>query len=280
MTYKEEVVWKTYPEFPFIEVSQFGDVRTKDRYVKCKDGSKRLIKGRILKQHDNGHGYMQVEFSINNKTVNLYVHRIVAICFIPNPNNYPVVNHIDNDRTNNAVSNLEWCTKEYNEAYKKNFGTSQVEVSGRPVFAVNLETLEILWFESESEAARQLGVSVGSVNSVLQGKRIQIGGYWFTEDKNEITKEKLQEIKSNMHFLGSVIAINLSDFKVLHFRSQSETSCQLGIDNSKINTVVKGKQNKTQGWWFCYADENAVEKTRSKFGDEVAEKVEELMKGD
>lgn len=56
----EEEVWKVYPEYQFIEVSNLGRVRTKDRYIQVRGQGKRLIKGRILKQKDNGHGYMVV----------------------------------------------------------------------------------------------------------------------------------------------------------------------------------------------------------------------------
>ncbi|AIS73874.1 HNH endonuclease [Lactobacillus phage Ldl1] len=202
----EKTIWKTYPEFPFVEVNQFGEVRTKDHYVRGKNGSKRLIKGRVLKQQLSNRGYIYVVFSMNNKIINLYVHRIVVTCFIPNPDNLPEVNHKDNNPTNNAVSNLEWCTRQYNNDYKKNFGTSPVEVSGRPVIAINLDSFKVLWFESQSEAARQLGVYI-----------------------------------------------------------------------TNVTKVTKGKLHKTGGCWFCYADENGVEKTRVKFGDEMAKKIEKLI---
>lgn len=48
---------------------------------------------------------------------NLYVHRLVAYNFIPNPNNYPIINHKDENRSNNNISNLEWCTVSYNNTY-------------------------------------------------------------------------------------------------------------------------------------------------------------------
>lgn len=201
----EEEVWRVYPDYDFIEVSNLGRVRTKDRYVPNRWG-KRLVKGRVLKQHLNHNGYMCIMFSVNRKYVNLRVHRMVATCFIPNPNNYPQVNHKDNDPTNNAVSNLEWCTRQYNLDYKKIFGTTPAEIFGRPVIAVNPETSEVFWFESQSEAGRQLGA-----------------------------------------------------------------------DNSAIAKVAKGKYNKTHGCWFTYADENAVEKIRSKFGDKITKKVEKLI---
>lgn len=208
MNYTEKnVIWKTYPEYPFLQANQFGEIRTKDRYVPCRNGGKRLVKGRILKQQLNKSGYMYVEFHTNGKQVYLRVHRVVATCFLPNPDNLPEVNHIDNDRTNNAVSNLEWCTSAYNHDYKKKFGTSPAEVQGRPTIAVDPETSEVFWFKSQHEAARQLGVDVRNVNS-----------------------------------------------------------------------VVKDKRNKTGGYWFTYADENTVEKTRAKFGDKIANKIEKLMR--
>ena len=134
------------------------------------------------------------------------------------------------------------------------------------------------WFETRSEAARQLGVPPQSICAVINGRLKLAGGYWFTEDESEITEEKIQEIRASMYFLGGVIAVNLDSFEVLWFRSQHEASYQLDILNQYINAVVKGKQHKTHGYWFCYADENATEKARAKFGEEVARKVEELMR--
>ena len=276
MTDTEEV-WKTYPDYNFIEVSNLGRVRTKDRTVTRSDGRKQFIKGRFLKQQRGRGGYMYVHFRVSGRSVNLLVHRMIAITFIPNPNNYPEVNHIDNDRTNNVVSNLEWCTRKYNEAYKKNFGTSVVEVLGRPVFAVNLETGNVLWFETRSEASRQLGISNSQICAVIKGKLNQAGGYWFTENESEITEEKIQEIKDNMRSYP-VIAVNPETSEVFRFKSQSEAARQLDISQGYINGVIKGLYNKAKGWWYCYADKNVVEETRKKFGDEVACKVEELMK--
>lgn len=279
MVEKEAVVWRQYPEYPFIEVSQFGQIRTKDRYITDKNGKKRLIRGRILKQELNPYrgGYMSVKFNVNGKTIHLYVHRAVAICYISNPDKLPQVNHIDNDPTNNVVSNLEWCTGQYNNDYKKKFGTSPAQVQGKSVFAINLETLEVSRFKSQCEASRKLGISQREIWSVINGKRIQTRGYLFTEDESEVTKERIQKIKSKMRFHGGVIAINLSGFKVFYFNSQSEAASQLNIDISSICAVVHGRLNTTGGFWLCKSDSNTIEKTRNKFGDEIARKVEELM---
>ena len=175
---KQKEVWKTYPEHPWIEVSNLGRVKTKDRVVMRKDGKKYPVKGQVLKQQLNKRGYLFIRFSVNGKGVNRYVHRMVAITFIPNPNNYPEVNHIDNNPINNSASNLEWCTDQYNQNYKKNFGTSPAEVFGHPVFAVDLETRVVSRFESQSEAARKLGVYAENINKVVKGKLIQTGSIY------------------------------------------------------------------------------------------------------
>lgn len=270
---KEQEVWKTFPEYHFIEVSNLGRVRTKNRYVTRKNGNRQFIKGRVLKQQLNPCGYMYVGFRAKGKYVKLRVNRMIAITFIPNSNNYPEVNHIDCDPTNNRWNNLEWCTSKYNSQYREKYGKSL----GKHVFGVNLKTFEVLQFSSISEASRQLGISQGNIHAVLNGEYLQANKYWFTEDRSEITEEKIREIKDNMR-LCPVIAINLNNFKVLWFESQHEAARQLGVNQASISNVIRGKQNKACEYWFCNADKNSVEKVRSKFGDEIAEKVEKLIR--
>ena len=267
------ITWKTYQRYPFIEVNQFGEIRMKDRCVSGKNGRKRLYKGYVLKQYLSNNGYMQVQFKVNGKTIHLYVHRIVAESFIPNPLGFPEVNHIDCNRINNAVSNLEWCTRSYNRQYREKYG----EAWGRPIFAVNLETYEVLQFKSQKEAELKLGIDKSAIGKVIRGQLKTAGNFWFTEDKKEITKEKILEIKANMRFPGGVIAINLDTFKVLYFKSQHEAGRQLSINPRRISDVLKGRLKTSHKFCFYCAGRNAAEKTRAKFGNELANKVEELI---
>jgi len=172
-------VWRTYPEFYFIQGSSLGRVRTFDRVVKNKNGM-RLVKGRILPQRRNRNGYLRVGFGVDGKLVNRSVHRIVASCFLPNPSQLPEVNHKNGDRTDNNVINLEWCTPEYNIEYREKHGVAL----NRPVFAINLSTLEVSSFRSQHEASRELGIANESINMVIKGKRKTAGNYWFTNANN------------------------------------------------------------------------------------------------
>ena len=173
-------LWKKHPDIDKIEVSSFGRVRS--------------VKGHYYTScHDHG-GYLLVGFRMNGKHVSKLVHRLVAQAFIPNPNNLPQVNHKDSDRTNNNVSNLEWCNNSYNQIYMEKFGISNTESRGKPVFAINLTTLEVSRFRSQHEAERALGVYQANINSVIRGRYKQTGGYWFVNDDGHKDAQIQQKI--------------------------------------------------------------------------------------
>lgn len=189
---EEQEIWKTYPEFPFLQASNLGRVRTVDRVVTRSNGRKQFVRGKVLKQRYDKDGYLYVRINMNGKRFCKKSHRIIAVCFIPNPNNYPEVNHIDNDRTNNVVSNLEWCTSQYNTAYKEKYGVPAKEatkVLRKSVIAVDLNSFEVFWFESRSEASRQLGFDNSDITMVIKERYKKTHGYWFTDaDKNAVEK--------------------------------------------------------------------------------------------
>lgn len=113
-------IWKDVVCYEgYYQVSNQGRVKRMPRYITSKNGVTRFWKGKILKQTLNPDGYPMCILSKNGKS-NLYgVHRLVAKSFIPNPEQLPVVNHKDEDKTNNNVENLEWCTVAYNNIYGK-----------------------------------------------------------------------------------------------------------------------------------------------------------------
>lgn len=191
--------WKKHPDIPGIEVSTLGRVRTLDRVVSGKGNGTYPIKGQVLKPFGNGHGYLRVGIQIDGKRTNKYVHRLVAQIFIPNHDGLPEINHKDNNPLNNNVSNLEWCTHEYNIAYKEKYGTpAKNNAPKSPVYAINLATLELSHFRSQCEASRSLGFRQGDISKVIKGNRKQTHGFWFTnadEKAENLIKKKLYDIK-------------------------------------------------------------------------------------
>ena len=96
----------------YYQISNFGRVRSL-RFRNNQVDKQRDVP-KILKPSNNGHYEFFVFRSRGNQRKRMYVHRMVAEYFIPNPNNYPVVDHIDNNRLNNRADNLQWCTQKHN----------------------------------------------------------------------------------------------------------------------------------------------------------------------
>lgn len=266
MINNEKEIWKSLPGVPGVEVSTIGNVRTLDRVVSSENGT-RFLKGRVLKQWGSGTGYLQVHIRIDGKQTNKLVHRLIAQAFIKNPDNLPQVNHRDCNRTNNNVENLEFCTPKYNSQYREKFGISNAESQGQPVFAINLDTLEVSQFPSQHEASRVLKISQGNINNVIKGRYNQVGGYWFKEDDGndiEIDNDKLNDIADSMPFTGGIFAVNLNTSEVSQFKSQSEAGQALRVDNSSISKVIKGKLKQTGGFWFTNDDNNADDTIKQK----------------
>ena len=258
-------IWKALPGVTGVEVSTLGKVRTLDKMVWNGRGTW-LMKGIILKQDDNGKGYLRVGITIDGKRVMRSVHRLVAQTFLPNPDNLPQVNHLDCNRKNNHVENLEFCDNSYNQKYREKYG----KALSQPVFAINLTTLEVSWFESQIEASRALGIDQGSISNVIKGKAKRAGGYWFKEDDGngiEIGKDKINDIVDGMRFRGGVLAVNLATLEVSRFPSRAEASRAIRADQSSIGRVIKGKQKQTGGYFFVNDDGHAVEVVKSKLHD-------------
>lgn len=114
----EPTIWKDVRGYEGVyKVSNYGDVMR----VSTVDARGHLRRERLLKKHMSKCGYLGIGLYDKGKETKFLVHRIVAEAFLKNPNNYTDVNHKDEDKTHNAVSNLEWCDRSYNCKY----GTAQ-----------------------------------------------------------------------------------------------------------------------------------------------------------
>lgn len=140
-------IWRDIPDYPNYQVSNLGNVRN----VKF---------GRIIKPSMTNKGYLRVCLWGNGESKNYRVHRLVAQAFIPNPNNYPEINHKDKNRQNNYVNNLEWCTSQYNIDYSLAKQVLQYDLSGN----------YITTWKSVNEIERCLGFFHGNISACCLGK--------------------------------------------------------------------------------------------------------------
>lgn len=119
--------------------------------------------------------YLCVTLSLCGKHINAIVHRLVAKAFVPNPKNYPEVNHIDENKLNNSVDNLEWCTRIYN----KNYGTGNnrsAEKRSRKVIQYNKDYYKE--WTSINAAARNNNVAASSIKSACDKNHKCCNYYW------------------------------------------------------------------------------------------------------
>lgn len=168
--------------FEKYRVSEFGEVFN----VKT---------GRKMKQQVNKSGYLTVSLCENKKKHTYLVHRLVAFAFLENPMGYTEVNHRDENKTNNKVENLEWCTHGYNSHYGDNAPSKQMtakimqkahESTCRSVIQYAANGLKIAEFKSVAEAARSTGVGLHNIHKCCSGKaRNKTAGGYRWEYKGE-----------------------------------------------------------------------------------------------
>ena len=148
---------------------------------------KNISTGKILSPYISGGGYPVVKLYKNKTQYNNFTHRLIAIAFIPNPNNYPFINHKDENKVNYNIDNLEWCTCQYNLTY----GTYQQRRIDKRIIPVVQKTKSgeiIKIHKSRIEAERETGIPHGNINMCISGKLKTAGGYIW-ENASEKVKE-------------------------------------------------------------------------------------------
>lgn len=142
----------------------------------------------LMKPQQNQYGYLHIGLRICNKHKNFDVHRLVAQAFIPNPNNLPCINHIDENKSNNNVENLEWCTYYYNNHYvtaRERQGNKLInrKDESKPVLQFDKNGNFINEYPSIMDAERKTGIKNSSIGSMLKCRYKTAGGYiWKYKD--------------------------------------------------------------------------------------------------
>lgn len=172
-----EEIWKDIPGYEgYYQVSNIGRVRSLDRVKR--DGIK--MKGVIRKPHIDACGYHLVALIKDCKVKNTGIHRLVAMAFIPNPDNLPQVNHIDEVRSHNSVDNLEWCSVAYNQNYghRKERSSEKLkgERNGRAILTENdVRAIRKTYIPDDNEygvraLSNKYGVKCITIQKILAGK--------------------------------------------------------------------------------------------------------------
>ena len=172
-------IWKDIPNYEgFYQISNLGNVRSVDRIVNAgiKNNNKVVKKGKILNPVKDKDGYLKVSLSKNNIRKNYFVHRLVGKVFISNNKNLKQINHKDENKENNCVSNLEWCDNKYNQ----NYGTRKMRIAkslSKPIIQYDLKGNYIKKWESATKAEENLNICRANIWKCCVGERNHAGGY-------------------------------------------------------------------------------------------------------
>lgn len=172
-------VWKDIQGYEGLyQVSNFGRVRSIDRYVPHGRLGKKFCKGCLMTPHQTNSGYLAVNLCKENKYRSFDIHRLVAAAFVPVETSDAVqVNHKDENKHNNCADNLEWCSIVYNNMYgtKRERTNSKIE---KPVVQCDLEGNPMREYKSASAAEREIGGKfTGAISHCLSGKTKTAFGY-------------------------------------------------------------------------------------------------------
>lgn len=227
-------IWKPIPRFNnLVEASNLGRIRTVDRVVKSRGGT-RVVKGRLVKFRTHPWGYYWCEFMVEAKGYWDFVHRLVAEAFIgPCPNKYYVL-HGDNNPKNNAITNLRYGTPSENSADKLIHGTQPL---GESVYCSKFKEVQIVDIRNRRVAgellkdiARDFGVSEVYIHHICTGEKWASAGGPITgktRKVNILTDEQRIEV---MKLRKSGMSIG-------------KLAKKFGASNTQIHNLVKKHEN-------------------------------------
>lgn len=236
------------------EVSNMGRVRSLDRLCirKYKDGhiTKHTIKGLLLKQRKNHGGYYLVSLSDGHRRYTTFqTHRLVALHFVDGYKPGLVVNHINEIKTDNRASNLEWCTYQYNLRY-----SDVIAWKRKTVYQYDLNGNLIAKHRCCGDIEDMLGVYRGAMTHVMyESKRKQWKGYlWSYEPK---TKEEWDIIKK-MHKPShkEVAQYSLDGVEVARYKTATDAASALGVSLSAVSRCCLGKCETVAGYICRYTE--------------------------
>lgn len=263
-----EEIWKYIERHPGYQVSNMGRVRSVDRYATNAIGVTYFYKGALLTPKPERRGYLRVGFGWRKKSE--YIHRLVAEAFIPNPNPTELiqVNHKNEDKTDNRVENLEWCTNRYNS----NYGTRGSRIGSSLSMEVNQYDVHgnfIRSFKSLTLAAKAAGASATEISFACQGKMAKCRGYKW----RYANRDNFEQIASNEKMRADrikkgrektiqknsipVVQFSLDGKAIKWFASASVAGRLTQITPTSINKAIRGVIKTAGGYIWRYASECA-----------------------
>lgn len=202
-------IWKDIDEYEGLyQISDLGRVKSLKTRVLNRGGSYREVSIKILKLGLDKDGYCLIGLTKNGKYSTKKVHRLVCQAFHPNPENLPLVNHKDEDKSNNRKNNVEWCTHRYNSVYSK------------PKDRTSSYSLGVCWKKNNSNWTAHL---------FIEGSQKHLGSFKLEKDAGMMydkAVEKIDSYKGNIsefrELIYKEIFLNFPDFSLIRRKNKNK----------------------------------------------------------
>ena len=227
--------WKCFDKYPKYLFSNKGEVKSYHSPIP-----------KFLKPVSDFHGYKMLTLYNGKKKKRYYLHRIIAILFVPNPYNSPFVDHIDRNKSNFHFSNLRWVTASENA---KNRDPSSFSVTSRPIFKCDLDGVILEKYVSAKEASRQTGISYTHIKDYANGNVTITRGFTWKWENDTVNRE-IYEVKNGeifKHMQGDFdgYILDFPNYQISNFGTVLSKGYELKINRNcvypNINLNKKGK---------------------------------------
>lgn len=212
------------------------------------------ISGKRLTAFTTRQGYLRIELNLDGIANKYYVHRLVAEAFIPNPDNLPVVNHKDENPLNNHVSNLEWCTHQYNLTYgtaiqrrveHTDYKHGAEHPSSKNVYRFDIRGNLIDTYGSVQDASRKTGLNAKSIAKACSGGlKKYMDCVWSYDGTFHYDDHKHYENRN-----GTICMYDLSGNLIKEYNSPDEMRAD-GLDPRNVNRVCRGERKTYNNFIF------------------------------
>lgn len=253
-------VWKDIKGYEgYYQVSNLGRVKSLVRIVYDDKGNKHVNTEKILSQSDDCHGYYKVSLCKDGKSKTMKVHRLVAFAFLENENNFNCVNHKDENKKNNNVNNLEFCTHRYNCNYgtaieKRNLSRNNKEIAKgfcKKVYQYNAKD-ELIKIWDSSISTKEFGFIPSCVSACCRGRiKTHRGFKWSYYDlHNSSEEEKKKALSKNIH-TGPIYQYD-KNLNLLNVWNNSNECAKNGFSKPDIRNCCVGRAKTHKGYIWSF----------------------------
>lgn len=246
-------IWKDIPEFEgYYQISTFGRCQSLGRTITQKNGIVKYINGKVKSAISHNSGYLQYSISKDGIVKKFLAHRLVALAFIPNPDNKETVNHKNGDKEDNNKSNLEWSDYSENNSHSynvlNNVGGSKNQLGNKGIkhhLAIQICQLDldgklIYEYESLREIDLETNFSRHHVSKCCKGEIQSYDGYKWEFKNNKHKDPNYAKTK--------IRQLDLDGNTIDEFDSYAEAQKISGVNKRGIRAVIKGEQKIARGF--------------------------------